>query len=307
MLTMFARSVVSVCGVALALQGCATASKDITPSYVSPLQYQSYDCEQLAAEVQRIQVRVNQLGGRLDEAANNDKGIMAVGLIIFWPALFALGGTKQQEAEYARLRGEYDALEQQATLKKCQRVMTPVTPVQSAATSPSPAPVQPVSPPPTGPSITPASTSVTTMRASEATSPGPTGGANTTATLIPTAAVSSNNLSQVTGQRAPLDPSAPQNPTSSSVAQPAASTAPAGSPANTASKSGASSVNTSPLLKGTSKYLFSAERLAKGAGCVTPIGTMNVQTPTYEIFTIACSNGDPLSIRCEGSDCRELK
>jgi len=55
----------------------------------------------------------------LDQAAQNDAGIMAVGLILFWPVLFALGGTKQQEAEYARLKGEYDAAEQAAIQKKC--------------------------------------------------------------------------------------------------------------------------------------------------------------------------------------------
>jgi hypothetical protein len=103
----------------LILSGCATASKDISTTYVSPIQYQSYDCAQLAAETQRIQVRVNQLGGRLDEAAENDKAITGVGVILFWPALFALGGTKEQEAEYARLKGEYDAVQQSAVLKKC--------------------------------------------------------------------------------------------------------------------------------------------------------------------------------------------
>lgn len=44
---------------------------------------------------------------------------MGVGLVLFWPALFALGGTKQQEAEYARLKGEHDALQQAAVAKKC--------------------------------------------------------------------------------------------------------------------------------------------------------------------------------------------
>src|SRR5437899_108924 len=149
------KSIAVVCSVALAVEGCATSSKDLTSAYVSPLQYQGYDCEQIAAEVQRISVRVNQLGGRLDEAANNDKGIMAVGLIIFWPALFALGGTKQQEAEYARLRGEYDALEQQATLKKCARAApstvvatpapasVPAVPTVSAVSTPVAVPTSP--------------------------------------------------------------------------------------------------------------------------------------------------------------------
>jgi len=83
------------------------------------MQYQAYDCEQLSSEIQRIQSRVVQLGGRLDEAASNDKAIAGVGIVLFWPALFALGGTKQQEADYARLRGEYDASHQAAILKKC--------------------------------------------------------------------------------------------------------------------------------------------------------------------------------------------
>jgi hypothetical protein len=115
---------ISFCFVAV-LGGCATSSKDIAPTYVSPLQYQSYDCEQIAGEIRRVQVRVNQLSGRLDEAAANDKVITGVGAILFWPALFALGGTKQQEAEYARLRGEYDALEQAAVVKKCPGAIPP--------------------------------------------------------------------------------------------------------------------------------------------------------------------------------------
>jgi len=116
------------------LAGCATASKDISANYVSPMQYQSYDCEQLAGETQRIQGRVNQLGGRLDEASSNDKVIMGVGLILFWPALFALGGTKQQEAEYARLKGEYDAVQQAAIVKKCPGAVTPAQTASAPST-----------------------------------------------------------------------------------------------------------------------------------------------------------------------------
>jgi len=120
------------------LSGCSTASKDISPTYVSPLQYQSYDCTQLAMESKRIQSRVVELGGRLDTAAKNDAQIMGVGLILFWPVLFALGGTKQQEAEYGRLRGEYDAISQSAVQKKCG-VATDSAPTQGS--SPVSAPV----------------------------------------------------------------------------------------------------------------------------------------------------------------------
>lgn len=105
--------------ISVSLVGCATPSKDIATNYVSPIQFQSYDCDQLQSEAVRIQSRVSHLGGRLDEAASNDKAITGAGMILFWPALFALGGTKQQEAEYARLKGEYDAIQQSSINKKC--------------------------------------------------------------------------------------------------------------------------------------------------------------------------------------------
>ena len=102
------------------LGGCATAGKDVAATYVSPIQYSNYDCDQLRQELARINGRVGQLTGRLDEAANNDKALVGVGVILFWPALFALGGTKQQEAELSRLKGEYDALQIASTNKKCR-------------------------------------------------------------------------------------------------------------------------------------------------------------------------------------------
>lgn len=111
--------------VIVGLTGCATASKDIASVSVSPLQYHAYDCRQLAAEYTRISVRVRQLGGRLDEAASNDAAIMGVGLVVFWPALLFLGGTRQQEAEYARLKGEYDAVQQAAIEQKCPSMVAP--------------------------------------------------------------------------------------------------------------------------------------------------------------------------------------
>ena len=104
---------------ALFTSACATSSKQIAAAYVSPMQYQPLDCQQLMAEADRIRGRVTALGGRLDEAASNDKMLMGAGLLIFWPALFALGGTKEQEAEYARLKGESDAVTQSMIQKKC--------------------------------------------------------------------------------------------------------------------------------------------------------------------------------------------
>ena len=103
----------------LILTGCAKSTTELSPTYVSPMQYQGYSCEQVSMELARVAGRVGELGGQINDASSNDVAITTVGIILFWPILFALGGTKQQEAEYSRLRGEYDALNQIAIQKKC--------------------------------------------------------------------------------------------------------------------------------------------------------------------------------------------
>ncbi len=42
-----------------------------------------------------------------------------VGVVIFWPALFFIGGDKGNAAELGRLKGEMEAVEQAATRKNC--------------------------------------------------------------------------------------------------------------------------------------------------------------------------------------------
>ncbi|PCI41525.1 MAG: metal ABC transporter ATP-binding protein [Rhodospirillaceae bacterium] len=103
-----------------ALGACATQPNEIATSYVSPLQYQSYDCDQITMEMARLNRRVNELHGSLKKTADDDEGQMAIGLILFWPALFFLDGSDGPQAqEYGRLKGERDALEQAAVGKKC--------------------------------------------------------------------------------------------------------------------------------------------------------------------------------------------
>jgi hypothetical protein len=115
---MFKKAIVSITVVAF-IAGCSTAAKDITPTYVSPAQYSNYDCEQVRAELIRVSGRVNEMTGKLDKNRENDNLTTTAGVLLFWPALFFLGGTKEQEAEYAKLKGEYNALEQASIQKKC--------------------------------------------------------------------------------------------------------------------------------------------------------------------------------------------
>jgi hypothetical protein len=120
----------------LVFTGCATTSKDISSIYISPLQYNSFDCEQLAAESQRIQIRASQLGGRIDESARNGNLATTAAVILFWPAAFFTGsGNKEQQAELSRLKGEQDAVEQSAIVKRCTRTSAVQTLSSAAAAS----------------------------------------------------------------------------------------------------------------------------------------------------------------------------
>jgi hypothetical protein len=88
-----------------ALAGCASSSADITPAYVSPVQYQSYTCQQLALEAQSISTRAATLSGAQDKQRTNDGLATAAAVVIFWPAAFFVGGDKQTAAELAQMKG----------------------------------------------------------------------------------------------------------------------------------------------------------------------------------------------------------
>ena len=102
------------------IAGCATQPSDLPTTYVSPNQYQHYSCEQITMEMNRTSRKANELQARLKKDADNDAAQMAVGIVIFWPALFFLeGGDGPEAAEYSRLKGEFEALEQVSVQKKC--------------------------------------------------------------------------------------------------------------------------------------------------------------------------------------------
>jgi hypothetical protein len=70
--------------VTLALAGCASKSADISPSYVSPVTYQNFTCEQLQAEAQGVSQRAAVAAGQQDKARKNDTIKTTVGVILFW-------------------------------------------------------------------------------------------------------------------------------------------------------------------------------------------------------------------------------
>jgi len=109
---------------AVIFSGCASKPHELQAAHVSTAGYKGYECKELHAELQNNINRVNDLLGILDEKASGDEAQMAIGMILFWPALFALeGGDGVEAAEYSRLRGEINAIEQVAIIKECEAVI----------------------------------------------------------------------------------------------------------------------------------------------------------------------------------------
>jgi len=110
---------VALAGVCAVAMGCAKRSEDVTAAYVSPLQYQQYTCTQLAAEASRVSQRAAELSGVQDTKRTRDKVATAAAVIVFWPAAFLVSGDDAQTAELARLKGEFNAIQEVSIQKNC--------------------------------------------------------------------------------------------------------------------------------------------------------------------------------------------
>jgi hypothetical protein len=115
---MFLKRTICLVVVFCFLSGCAKKASDISPTYVSPLTYSHYSCDQIRQELIRVNNRVMEVTGQQDSAANKDAVALTVGMVLFWPALFFMVGGDKKE-ELGRLKGEYEALERSAIEKDC--------------------------------------------------------------------------------------------------------------------------------------------------------------------------------------------
>lgn len=120
----------------ISLGACAKHANEIPAQYVSPLQYRSYDCDQIEQEMMAVSRKVSDLAAQVDKTASNDTAQTTVGIILFWPTLFFLDGDTPQGQEYGRLKGEFEALEKAAMQRKCGiqvEEYRPKTPVRTEA------------------------------------------------------------------------------------------------------------------------------------------------------------------------------
>lgn len=120
------------------LSACASQPEDIQAAYVSPNIYANYTCPELFTERERVVARVNLVADAQSDKATNDAVATGVGIILFWPALFLLASGSDREAELAQLKGNYDAIEQAITARKCALDSPSAAPQVTADAAPAP-------------------------------------------------------------------------------------------------------------------------------------------------------------------------
>ncbi len=108
---------------AVLFSSCATQPDKMSGTYVSPLIFKDYDCDQVTEEMRRLSRKIGELYGSLKETADTDSTQMGVGMLILRPTLFFLDGDGDKAVEYKRLKGEQTALEEVAIQKKCSKVL----------------------------------------------------------------------------------------------------------------------------------------------------------------------------------------
>ena len=122
MKTFTATALLATAGI-FGLSGCAT-SGNLTPQYVPPSTYQSYDCQALAQEYDRVEryVEATQKEQSTLSATGVGVGISAGRWGISPNSSFGLGQStdnKARDAKLSRLYGEADAIIQSARIQRC--------------------------------------------------------------------------------------------------------------------------------------------------------------------------------------------
>ena len=102
--------------------GCAHSSDEIVAQTLPSSTFDSYECERIATERERVSARLAELKTEVDETAADDELMTTVGILVFPPLLFFLKGDGADATEYGRLKGEHTALQEAAAQKQCPTI-----------------------------------------------------------------------------------------------------------------------------------------------------------------------------------------
>lgn len=113
----------AVVGSILVISGCASTG-NVTPQYIPPSTYQTYDCSALSQEYQRIQSYINKESRSYSGLTTTGVGVgVSAGRWGISPNInIGVGkstNNNARDAKLSRLFGERDAVVQSARMKQC--------------------------------------------------------------------------------------------------------------------------------------------------------------------------------------------
>ena len=120
----WSRTAVALTIAATLLPGCATRPENVAASHVSSSRYTDRTCKSLARELDEVQDALRAQSAKLNDKATQDAVVTGVGMILFWPVLFALGNNSGLEGDVARLKGEEQAIRRQMREADCEMPAT---------------------------------------------------------------------------------------------------------------------------------------------------------------------------------------
>ncbi len=105
-----------------ALAGCASDPEKIDPTHVPISMYSSLSCEQLQEEMHHLNAKLLPMVAKQKTDADTDTAMVAVGVVVFWPALFLLAATEDNSEQISYMKGQYDSIIQSGIRENCQWV-----------------------------------------------------------------------------------------------------------------------------------------------------------------------------------------
>ena len=103
------------------LTSCATSPDLIQSNYVSGYKYTNFTCNDLRKMALQKSDRIQELYKILMKKFDDDANNVAIGTLLWFPSLFEVEGDGAEAAEYAELKGEYNAIKQVLDTNNCQQ------------------------------------------------------------------------------------------------------------------------------------------------------------------------------------------
>ena len=107
--------------IVLLLIGCASSASNIDTTYIPPIKYKYYNCQELKQRLDDVSDKVGKLTRIQDSASTVDAVALPAGVVTLGISVMFMSGGARAE-ELGMLKGEINAIEEAAVEKNCDDI-----------------------------------------------------------------------------------------------------------------------------------------------------------------------------------------